>query len=341
MLSFACDYLEGAHPRILQRLAETNLDQLPGYGADGHCARARDLIRAACGAPEADVFFLAGGTQTNQVVISSLLRTYEGVVAPETGHVNLHEGGAIELSGHKVLALPARQGKISHEDLWDFLAGFYQDENREHMVFPGMVYLSWPTEFGTLYSKAELEAIYGVCQRFDLPLFLDGARLGYGLGSPESDLTLPEIARLCDVFYIGGTKVGALLGEAVVFPRGNAPARFFTVMKQHGAVLAKGRVLGVQFETLFEDGLYFDLGRRANETAQLLRAALHRRNIPFYLESPTNQQFVILENERLRALRGQVGFDFWELYDEERTVVRFTTSWATSPESIEALEALL
>lgn len=341
MLSFENDYNNGAHPLVLKALADTNLIRQPGYGNDDFCRSAADKIRAACGCPEAEVYFISGGTQTNQVVISSLLRSYEGVLSAVSGHVNGHEAGAIEYSGHKVLALPQHEGKIDSAELEAWIKSFYADESHEHMVFPGMVYLSHPTEYGTLYSKAELERISRVCRSHDLPLFLDGARLGYGLMSRETDLRLEDIARLCDVFYIGGTKVGALCGEALVFTHNNAPAHFPTLIKQRGAMLAKGRLLGVQFDALFTDGLYFAIGSHAIEKAERLKQMFRQRGYDFYIQSPTNQQFVILPDEKAEELRQHVRFTVWEKPDERRTVARFCTSWATTDEELDQLEKLL
>ena len=341
MVSFESDYIAGAHPKVLQRLIETNLEQLPGYGGDRYCESAKEKVRAACGCPEAGIQFIVGGTQTNMIVISSLLRPYEGVVAAGTGHVAVHEAGAIECSGHKVLELPAHEGKLSSADLEDYLRTFYADANHEHMVFPGMVYISHPTELGTLYTRAELEALSGLCKAYKLPLYLDGARLGYGVMSRRTDVTMADIARLCDVFYIGGTKVGALCGEAVVFPKNDAPAHFMTMVKQKGALLAKGRLLGVQFDALFTDDLYFELGAHAIGMAERLKTLIRGKGYRFQLESPTNQQFVILENSRMEALREKVAFSFWEKYDDTHTVVRFCTGWATTEEDMAALEAAL
>ena len=341
MLSFESDYIAGAHPDILRRLAETNLEPLPGYGTDKYCESAREKIRAAVGCPEADVEFLSGGTQTNALVIAALLPAWCGVISAETGHINAHEAGAVEYTGHKVISLPQAEGKINAADLSAWLSAFHADENREHMVWPGMVYLSWPTEYGTLYSKAELEEISALCKQYGLFLFIDGARLGYGLASPAADLTLPELASLCDVFYIGGTKVGALCGEAVVFPKGNKPPHFMNTVKQHGALLAKGRLLGVQFDALFTDDLYFRISRHAIALAEKLKDVFRECGIPFALSSPTNQQFVILENARMEALREKVRFSFWEKYDDTHTVVRFATGWSTTEEDISALRGIL
>ena len=276
MLAFECDYLEGAHEKILQRLSETNYEKAPGYGNDSYCESARAKIKEACGCSGADVYFLTGGTQTNAIVIDAMLQKYEGVVAARTGHVNVHEAGAIEYTGHKVLTVPSHEGKMRADELQDMLDGFWQDVTHEHMVFPGMVYLSYPTEYGTLYTKKELTDIAQVCHRFHIPLYLDGARLGYGLMSKSADLTLPEIAEICDVFYIGGTKVGALCGEAVVFTKNNTPKHFLTMVKQHGAMLAKGRLLGIQFDTLFTDNLYFTISAHAIEMAEKLKEGLKR-----------------------------------------------------------------
>mgnify|MGYP002613032184 CR=1 FL=1 len=340
MLYFENDYCEGAHPAILQKLAETNFEKVPGYGTDPYCASAKAKICAACGCPDADVTFISGGTQTNAIVIASMLQRWQGVLAAATGHVAAHEAGAIEYTGHKVISLPAHEGKVSAADVRDWCATFYADANHDHMAFPGMVYISHPSEYGTLYTKQELEDLHTVCQEYRMPLFLDGARLGYGLMAEGTDVTLADIARLTDVFYIGGTKVGALCGEAVVFPHG-APAHFMTMVKQQGALLAKGRLTGVQFEALFTDGLYFEIGRQAIETAQALRRVLHERGYQFFLETPTNQQFVILPNEDMARIREHASIEYWEKYDETHTVVRFCTSWATTQEDIDALAAVL
>ena len=341
MLSFQCDYAEGALEEILTRLAETNREGISGYGSDSYCASATAKIRKACNCPNAEVWYLVGGTQTNQIVISSLLADYEGVIAAASGHINTHEAGAIECTGHKVLALPHSMGKIRSQDLRSYLADFYADENHEHMVFPGMVYISHPTEFGTLYSKAELQELSEICHTYDIPLYMDGARLGYGLMSTGTDVTLADIAEICDVFYIGGTKVGALFGEAVVFPRGNAPKHFMTMVKQHGALLAKGWLLGLQFDTLFTDELYFKASRHAIQMADELRRIFQKKGYEFYTENPTNQIFIVLENTKMDELRRQVNFSFWEKKDETHTVVRFATSWATDEKSVRELAELL
>lgn len=337
MLSFANDYQEGAHEKILQRLIETNLEPVSGYGTDPYCELAKEKIRRACECPEADIWFLTGGTQTNQVVIDAMLAPYEGVVAAETAHVAAHEAGAIEYSGHKVLTIPQHEGKILAEELETFLRKFWDDENHEHMVFPGMVYISHPTEYGTLYTKNELENLSAICEAYQIPLYMDGARLGYGLMSSNTDVTLSVIARCCDAFYIGGTKVGALCGEAVVFPKNNTPKHFLTRIKQHGALLAKGRLLGIQFDTLFTDDLYFVLSRHAIDMAEHLKEGLLKKGISFYLESPTNQQFLLLTDEQIERLKHEVSFSFWEKPDEDHTVIRLATSWATTKEQVDEL----
>ncbi len=341
MISFESDYIAGAHPKVLERLMAINMEALSGYGSDPYTESAKEKIKKVCECPEAEIHFLVGGTQTNAVVISSLLKSYEGVVAAETGHVSTHEAGAIEHTGHKVLTLPQCDGKIDSGELASYLAGFFADANHEHMVFPGMVYISHPTEYGTLYSKAELEAIADVCRRYELPLYLDGARLGYGLMSRETDVTMADIARLCDVFYIGGTKVGALCGEAVVFTKKNVPKHFTTIIKQNGALLAKGRLLGVQFDALFTDNLYFDISKHAIDMAEQLKAVLKEKGYTFYLESPTNQQFVVLEDAKYKMLKEQVAMSFWEKPDETHTVVRLATSWSTREEDVEVLRRIL
>ena len=339
MLYFENDYCEGAHPAILRRLMETNLEKQPGYGHDAYCDSAKEKILSACGCPEGDVYFLVGGTQTNATVIASLLHRYEGVIAAATGHIAAHEAGAIEFTGHKVLTLPQHDGKLDAGEVEQYLVDYYHDGSYDHMVFPGMVYISHPTEYGTLYSLRELEALSDVCARYHLPLFLDGARLGYGL-TADTDVTLADIARLTDVFYIGGTKVGALCGEAVVFPHG-APAHFMTMVKQQGALLAKGRLLGIQFDVLFTDGLYFSISKNAIATANRLKKGFAEKGYRFFMDSPTNQIFLVLENTQLAALEGKAKFGFWEKFDDTHTVVRIATSWATRMDEVEALIDLM
>ena len=341
MISFESDYIMGAHPEILRRLTETNFEALTGYGVDKYCDSAKEKIKAACGCPDADVWFLTGGTQSNAVVISTMLARYEGVIAAETGHIGFHEAGAVEYTGHKVFLLPQHEGKLNAGEVKAYIEGFYGDANHNHMVPPGMVYISHPTEYGTLYTKEELYALSSVCRDYKIPLFLDGARLGYGLMSNHTDVTLPDIATLCDVFYIGGTKVGALCGEAIVFTKNNTPRQFLTQIKQQGALIAKGRLLGVQFDTLFTDDLYFKISRHAIEMAELLKSILIEKGYRLFLDSPTNQQFVLIEDKKLEELKQHVRVGFWEKPDESHTVVRFATSWATTVEEIEELKKYL
>ena len=341
MLSFGNDYSYGACPEILDRLARTNDTAFPGYGSDAACEDAKRRIREACETPDADVWFLVGGTQTNQTVIDTMLAPYEGVVTVDSGHPNVHEAGAIESTGHKVITLPHHAGKLDAAELDDYCATFYADDNHEHMVFPGLVYISHPTEYGTIYGKAELEAIAETAHRHGMPLFVDGARLGYGLTAAGTDVTLPDLARIADVFYIGGTKVGALFGEAVVFTKGNTPKHFLTQIKQHGALLAKGWLLGLQFGTLFTDDLYQTISKNAIETAAVLKKGLAEKGYSFFMDSPTNQVFIVLSNEQLAALEGKAKFGFWEKYDDTHTVVRIATSWATRMEEVEQLLELM
>ena len=361
-ISFASDYTKTAHPAILKRLMDMNTEQNPGYGSDDICKSAADKIKRACECPGAEIFFLVGGTQTNQTVIDMLLKPYEGVVAAETGHIAAHEAGAVEFGGHKVLTLrqdnegknkevadskspvdangfdPGSSiGKISAAALKEYLKTFFADGNHEHMVFPGAVYISHPTEYGTLYTKKELQDISAVCREFEIPLFLDGARLGYGLMSKRTNVTLKDIAELTDVFYIGGTKVGAMFGEAVVFTKGGKPKYHIPIVKQHGALLAKGWILGAQFDTLFTDDLYLGISKNAIEMAELLRNGLEQKGYEFFLDSPTNQQFIIIEDAKLKELEKNVGYSFWEKYDDTHTVIRLATDWATTKEDIDLL----
>lgn len=337
MIRFNSDYLEGAHPRILEKLQETNFMQTPGYGEDEYCQRAREIIREKCCAPDAYVQFLVGGTQTNMTVIASVLKPYQGVLSANTGHINVHETGAIEATGHKVLPLPSEDGKLRAEQVQDAYDIHWADEDHEHMVQPGMVYISHPTENGTLYTKAELKALYEVCQRCGLPLFLDGARLGYGLVSEGTDVTWKDLADYTDVFYIGGTKVGALFGEAVVISNPVLAKDFRYMIKQRGGMLAKGRLLGLQFLTLLEDGLYEKIAEKAVKQAMVLKEAFLEKGYPLLYDSYTNQQFPILPNSQLEKLKEKYAFAHWCAMDEEYSAVRFCTSWATKDEDIEML----
>lgn len=341
MLHFENDYNKGAYPELLNALIETNDQGLSGYGTDSYCQQAADKIREVCSCPQAEVEFLVGGTQTNQVVISSMLASYEGVIAAETGHVSSHEAGAIEFSGHKVLTLPSHNGKLLASEVATYIETFYADGNYQHMVFPGMVYISHPTEYGTLYSKAELEELSKICNHYQIPLFIDGARLGYGLAAKDTDVDFPTIAALSDVFYIGGTKMGALAGEAVVFTKKNRPKQFTTIVKQHGALLAKGRLLGLAFDRFFTDDLYLKIGKHAIDLAEELKIILEEKGYSFYLKSPTNQQFIIVENTKLADLAKNVAYSFWEKYDDHHTVIRLATSWSTSREDVTALRNVL
>lgn len=341
MLHFENDYNKGAHPELLNALIETNDQGLSGYGTDSYCQQAADKIREVCSCPQAEVEFLVGGIQTNQVVISSMLASYEGVIAAETGHVSSHEAGAIEFSGHKVLTLPSHNGKLLASEVATYIETFYADGNYQHMVFPGMVYISHPTEYGTLYSKAELEELSKICKHYQIPLFIDGARLGYGLAAKDTDVDFPTIAALSDVFYIGGTKMGALAGEAVVFTKKNRPKQFTTIVKQHGALLAKGRLLGLAFDRFFTDNLYLKIGKHAIDLAEELKIILEEKGYSFYLKSPTNQQFIIVENTKLADLAKNVAYSFWEKYDDHHTVIRLATSWSTSREDVTALRNVL
>lgn len=340
-LYFASDYMEGAHPAIMQKLMETNLEKTVGYGLDPYTESAKEKIRTACNAPDAEVFLLVGGTQTNATVIDALLKSYQGVVAAETGHIATHESGAIEFGGHKVLTLPQKDGKISAAQIEKMVKDFYDDANYEHMVMPGMVYISQPTEYGTLYSKEELTDISKVCRENHLPLYVDGARLAYALASPENDVTLADLAQLCDVFYIGGTKCGALFGEAVVIPQKGLIPHFFTIIKQHGALLAKGRIAGIQFDELFTDGLYERIGKPAIDAAEQIKEALKKLGYKLYLDTPTNQIFCIVSNKVMEKIAQDVEFGFWEKYDETHSVIRFATSWATTMEDTQRLIQLL
>ena len=341
MLYFASDYMESGHEAIFRRFLETAGEHLTGYGGDKYCRSAAEKIRAACECPDAEVRFFTGGTQTNQVAVDAMLMPWEGVVAAETGHVATHEAGAIEWSGHKVLTLPQHLGKVDAAELRALLAAYESDANREHMVKPGMLYISHPTEYGTLYTRAELEALSGVCGAYHIPLYADGARLAYGLAARETDVTLPVLAALCDAFYIGGTKCGALIGEALVFTKRNLPERFLSRVKQHGALLAKGWAAGLQFDVLFTDGLYEKLGANAIETAERLKAGLLEKGYEFRLDSPTNQQFIVADDALLAKLDGEVAYGFWEKLPDGRAVIRFATSWATKAEDVDALLAFL
>ena len=345
MIQLQCDYNEGAHPRILERMLETNMEQTCGYGMDEHCQRARNLIREACQAPDADVHFLVGGTQTNATVIAAALRPYQGVIAASTGHINVHETGAIEHCGHKVLAIPTDNGLLSAAKVEDLLKAHFGQGEPEHEVQPAMVYVSYSSEVGTLYTKQSLQEISAVCKRYDIPLFVDGARLGYGLMSPESDMTLADLAQIADVFYIGGTKQGALFGEAVVIRNERLKRDFRYFIKQGGGMLAKGRLLGIQFETLFGECdaegqlLYYSVAKHAIEQAMRVRDALRAKGVRMLIDSPTNQQFPIVTRAFYEQLSKEFLVSLWQEIDEEYVCIRVCTSWATRPEYIDRLIA--
>jgi threonine aldolase len=339
------DYNNGAHEAVLHHFLETNDERTQSYGDDRFSENARRLIREACEAPEAQIWFLAGGTQTNATIIDCTLQPYEGVLCPETAHINVHEAGAVEFTGHKVIVLPSHKGKLDAKDLRAWLTAYFADETAGHMVRPGMVYITFPTELGTLYTADELKALHNICQKYSLLLYIDGARLAYGLAASQ-DITLPLLARLADIFYIGGTKCGALCGEAVVFPRGNAPSHMLSRIKRHGALLAKSRVVGVQFETLFQPvggtSLYLIIGSQAVSLAMRLRRLfVERLGYKPFIDSPTNQQFYIFSNEVLELLRRHIGFEVWCPVDENHTACRFVTSWATTEQEISALETMI
>jgi len=376
MLSFDCDYANLAHPLVLDALVRHNAARPVPYGFDEYSDRARALIRQACGLPDAQIFFLTGGTQANATTIDSMLYQYEGVLCVASGHINVHEAGAVEFTEHKIITLPdSGDGKLAASILDRYLDDYHHDGNRDHCVHPGLVYITFPTEYGTLYSASELADLYAVCQRYDLPLYVDGARLGYGLMSPECDVTLPFLARHCDVFYIGGTKIGALCGEAVVFTNRPAHKHFFSIQKQHGAVIAKGALIGLQFQALFspqpssvspqpshlssltshlenishlssltshlEEPLYFSLSRHAIQMALLMKQLFQRRGFTFYVDSPTNQQFIVLPNAVAERLSQRVSFTHFGQTDHHHTICRFVTSWATTEEEIQELEQIL
>lgn len=341
MIYFDTDYMAGAHPKVMERLLQTNAEQTVGYGCDDYTAHAKELIKQACKAPDARVYFLVGGTQTNATVIDGVLAHHEGVMAAESGHINVHESGAIEATGHKILTLPSYQGKVKAEDVRNFIRNFYNDDTYEHMVAPGMLYISFPTEYGTLYSLEELEELSDTCHKAEIPLFIDGARLGYGLAAEGNDVTLADIARLSDVFYIGGTKVGALFGEAVVITNPDLLKHPVPLIKQHGALMAKGRLLGVQFETLFTDDLYLDIARGVVQKAIRLKDAFVNAGYKVEVDSPTNQQFFRLPNEVVDRLKENVSFEMWGPRGENESVVRFVTGWTTTDAEIDTISHFL
>lgn len=329
--------MEGCHPEILKRLTETNFEQSVGYCEDHYCQQASELIRKECGIENANVWFMVGGTQTNATVIDSMLMSHQGVISADSGHIAVHEAGAIEAWGHKVITLPSYEGKIKAAEIADYVDSFYADATYPHMVFPGLLYLSYPTEYGTLYTKGELTEIRAVCNQRNIPIFIDGARMGYGLMSPEADMDMKDIAKLCDIFYIGGTKIGALFGEAVVATSPDILPHFFTNIKRHGALLAKGRLLGLQFCTLFENGLYYQISKHAVEQAIRIRNAFTDKGYKCAVNSSTNQQFIMLPNHIIDALSAEMTFEIWGARGDNESIVRFVTSWATRTEHVDRL----
>ena len=336
---FRSDYMEGAHEKIIERLVKTNTEKTAGYGEDAYSESAKEKIRRACGVNDAEVYFLVGGTQTNATTIASFLLPYQGIVCCDSGHINCHETGAVEATGHKVITTKGVNGKLTAEALLNTLKVYENDESREHTVMPGGAYISHPTELGTLYTKKELTALSKICKEYKIPLFLDGARLGYGLAARDTDLTLSDIASLCDLFYIGGTKCGALMGEALVITNKSLCKSYLSMMKRHGALLAKGRLLGIQFDTLFTGNLYFDICKNGIDMALYLKEELLKKGYEFFIDSPTNQQFVIVSDEKYKDLKGKIGFTFWERLDAERVVIRLVCSFMTTKEQVDGLLA--
>ena len=341
MISFECDYNNGACQEVIDNLVRYNSAKPTPYGFDEFSERAKERIRGACGLPDAQIFFLTGGTQTNATTIDSMLYQYEGVICVGSGHINVHEAGAVEFTEHKIITIPDTDGKMEARTLNKYLDDYMHDGNKDHAVHPGLVYITFPTELGTLYTAREINDLYQVCQRYDIPLYIDGARLGYGLMADGNDVTLPYLARHCDVFYIGGTKIGALCGEAVVFTNRKAHKHFFSIQKQHGAVIAKGALIGLQFDALFTDNLYFRLSSHAIRMAMRMRDIFRKKGYQFLVESPTNQQFVIIDNELTARLAQKVQFSHFGQTDHHHTICRFVTSWATTDEDIDTLEQLL
>lgn len=341
MISFECDYNNGAHPKVLENLVRHNSASPTPYGFDEFSERAKERIREAIGMPDAQIFFLTGGTQANATTIDSMLYQYEGVICVGSGHINVHEAGAVEFTEHKIITIPDTDGKMEAKVLSKYLDDFYHDGNRDHAVHPGLVYVTFPTELGTLYTAKELDDIYQICRHYDIPLYIDGARLGYGLMAEGCNITLPYLARHSDVFYIGGTKIGALCGEAVVFTNRQAHKHFFSIQKQHGAVIAKGALIGLQFEALFTDNLYFNLSQHAIDMAMKMKALFQEKGYEFYVDSPTNQQFIVLPDAEAERLSQHVNFTHFGQTGKHHTICRFVTSWATTEEDIKELKRLL
>ena len=337
MIRFDSDYIEGCIPEILEALSSTNFEQTPGYGEDVHCTHAKELIKETFNCENSDVYFLSGGTQANVTVISSILRPHQGAVCADSGHIHVHETGAIEACGYKCLTIPSSDGKIYAKDINKLIKDHFESDVAPHMVQPGIIYISFPTENGTLYSKQELEEIYSVAKEYSIPLFIDGARLGYALASDKNDVDIKDIAKLCDVFYIGGTKVGALFGEAVVINNDKYKKDFKYHIKQHGGMLAKGRVLGIQFEELFKNNKYMEISKHCIDMANILTQGFIDKGYTFKYEAETNQLFPIISKDKIKELKENFGFSFWEAYDEDHDVVRFVTSFMSKKENIDKL----
>ena len=341
MLHFESDYSDGAHPLVIERLVQTNIIKTSTYGSDEFSVAARDKIRTVCNAPDAQVFFLVGGTQTNATVIDALIKPYQGVISPDTGHIFTHEAGAVEYTGHKIISVKGRDGEINSAQIEKLMKEYETDSSKDHLVMPALVYISQPTEYGTLYSLKEIISISNVCKKHNLRLYADGARLAYALASEENNVALSDMAQLCDAFYIGGTKCGALFGEAVVFPKPDTVPCFFTITKQKGALMAKGRTAGLQFDVLFTDDLYRKIGKQALIQAEKIKQALLQKGYSFAVESPTNQIFVTIENSRVEQLSNNVHLTIWEKADKNNTVIRLVTSWSTTDDEVEKLINLL
>ena len=337
LIRFENDYSDGAHPNVLRHLVESNNDKTAVYSEDYFCEAARNEIQRLIGTSRAAVHFLPGGTITNMTVITAALRPYQGVISSSVGHIETHETGAIEARGHKILTLPSKDGKLTAEAIRTLFDSHYADPNHEHTVQPGMVYLTNPTEYGAIYTKEELTAIRSVCDRTGLYLYIDGARLGYALTAEGNDLTLPDLARLCDAFSIGGTKHGALLGEALVITNDSLKANFRYSIKQSGALLAKGRIIGIQFLGLLEDGIYFATSYEANQKAMRIKNTLSSLGISFLVDSPTNQQFPIFPDKVLEALSRKYVFSVMQKTDECHTVARICTCWSSADSDIDEL----
>ena len=341
MISFECDYNNGACQEVIDNLVRYNASKPTPYGFDEFSERGKGRIREAIGMPDAQIFFLTGGTQANATTIDSMLYQYEGVISVGSGHINVHEAGAVEFTEHKIITIADTEGKMEAKVLDKYLDDYMHDGNKDHAVHPGLVYITFPTELGTIYTAKELDDLYQVCQQYEIPLYIDGARLGYGLMAEGNDITLPYLARHCDVFYIGGTKIGALCGEAVVFTNRKAHKHFFSIQKQHGAVIAKGALIGLQFDALFTNDLYFRLSEHAIKMAMQMKEIFRSKGYQFLVDSPTNQQFVIIDNAQVDKLSQKMLFTHFGQADKHHTICRFVTSWATTQDELNELKRLL